>query len=148
MSFEQDIQDQEAEIVRCEASLRQAKTALSEAKATAAEAAQVLLSAQARHEDLKRLSTGKSPYLCGTPYATTFQGDAYQTTTISGIKKEVHWWVSEEAQKNQASPYPHAYIVALENDAKTWKALLYLRESANIEVATLRKLLKLPPSEL
>ena len=40
-----------------------------------------------------------------------------------------------------------AYIVLLEADAKTYKALVYLNENADIKAVMLRKLVKLPTFE-
>ena len=144
MSIQDQIAEQDTKIKDLEKAHRKAMDKRDKAERTERQAEEALRRARNRRHQLKELAAGKKPYLCGRPYTETFHGDQYKTTTVTGIHDEEHWWDDDYLTEKLKSPYPYAYIVALDDDGKTWKALVYLKEDAEIKAATLRKLLKLP----
>jgi hypothetical protein len=144
MSYTEQITEQEQEIARCERAYKTAFRAEDRAINARMKAEKALEAARERRRHLDKLAEGLKPYLCGKPYNRTHHGDAYQTTTISGIDDELYWWTPDKAAAMRERPWPFAYIIALGDDAETHTALVYLNESANIKARLLRKLVKLP----
>lgn len=137
MDYAAEIEAQQKAVQRARARLHKAETAVCAAEDS-------LERARTRLDELRILTEGKSPYLVGVPYEDIHHGDAYRTTVVSGINDEIRWWTADEAAAKKARPPYCAYIIALEQDCKTRKGLLYLDRDAKMTAGKLRELIKLP----
>jgi len=139
MPYTKEIADQDKVIADCKAAQKKAWDRKMKATDAFSKAENALADANKRRFQLGKLQAG------GKPYDYVHHGDAYRTTAVTGIEDEVQFWSDDMAKEKVAKrSHSYAYIVLLEADAKTYKALVYLNEHADIKAAKLRKLLKLP----